>query len=86
VEVADEGVASITSWPWFLKTQRHRRGWRERRGISQEQLSHDAELHPVAISLIERGQQAVKIDTLRRLCIALRVQPGELLPPVPFSK
>jgi transcriptional regulator with XRE-family HTH domain len=65
---------------------RQLRGWRERRGMSQEQLARDAELHPVAISLIERGQRAATIDTLRRLCIALRVQPGELLPPVTLSK
>ena len=65
---------------------RQLRGWRERRGMSQEQLAHDAEPHPAAISLIERGQRAVKLDTLRRLCVALHVQPSELLPPVTFAK
>jgi transcriptional regulator with XRE-family HTH domain len=65
---------------------RQLRGWRERRGMSQEELAHEADLHPVAISLIERGQRAVKLDTLRRLCLALRVQPGELLPLVTFPK
>ena len=59
---------------------------RERRGMSQEQLAKEAELHPVAISLIERGQRAVRLDTLRRLCIALRVQPSDLIPAVTFKK
>jgi transcriptional regulator with XRE-family HTH domain len=59
---------------------------RERRGMSQEQLAKEAGLHPVAISLIERGQRAVRLDTLRRLCIALRVQPADLMPMVTFKK
>jgi DNA-binding Xre family transcriptional regulator len=42
--------------------------------------------NPVAISLIERGQRAVRLDTLRRLCIALRVQPADLVPTVTFKK
>jgi transcriptional regulator with XRE-family HTH domain len=64
----------------------HLRALRERRGMSQEQLAKEAAMHAVAISLIERGQRAVKLDTLRKLCIALRVQPAELLPAVTFPK
>jgi len=40
--------------------------------MSQEELAREAELHPVAVSLIERGKRAVRLDTLRRLCIALK--------------
>jgi transcriptional regulator with XRE-family HTH domain len=59
---------------------------RTRRGLSQENLAKAAQLHPVAVSLIERGHRAVRLDTLRRLCLALRVQPGDLVPPVQFPK
>ena len=54
--------------------------------MSQEELAREAELHPVAVSLIERGKRAVRLDTLRRLCIALRVQPADLLPPIALKE
>jgi transcriptional regulator with XRE-family HTH domain len=55
---------------------------REDRGMSQEELADAAELHRTHISLIERGQRSVRIDTVGRLAIALRVQPAELMPAV----
>ena len=55
---------------------------REDRGMSQEDLADAAELHRTHISLIERGQRTVRIDTVSRLAYALRVQPGELMPKI----
>jgi DNA-binding XRE family transcriptional regulator len=58
------------------------RGLRERRGLSQEDLADAAHLHRTHISLIERGQRSVRLETIERLAVALRVQPGELMPEV----
>ena len=55
---------------------------RERCGFSQEDLAHAARLHRTHISLVERGERSVRIETSDRLAIALRVRPGELMPAV----
>ena len=59
---------------------------REERGWSQEALADAAGLHRTHISLIERGQRAVRLETIESLAIALRVQPAELMPTVPLRK
>ena len=58
------------------------RALREARGMSQEDLAEAAALHRTHISLIERGQRTVRIDTVASLARALRVQPGELMPKI----
>jgi transcriptional regulator with XRE-family HTH domain len=55
---------------------------RERLDLSQERLASKAGLHRTHISLIERGQRSVRIETIERLALALRVQPGTLMPSV----
>jgi transcriptional regulator with XRE-family HTH domain len=52
---------------------------RRARGISQEQLAAAAGLHRTHISLIERSQRSVRIETIERLAHALDVAPAELL-------
>jgi transcriptional regulator with XRE-family HTH domain len=52
---------------------------REASGTSQEELADRAGLHRTHISLIERGQRSVRIETLDRLATALRVPLWELL-------
>ena len=59
---------------------------RDRRRMSQEQLAERAGLHRTAISLIERGKRTVRLETIRRLALALRVQPRDLMPSVTFRK
>jgi XRE family transcriptional regulator, regulator of sulfur utilization len=51
---------------------------RESRSISQEQLAHAAGLHRTHISLIERGQRSIRLETLERLSKALGVPPSEM--------
>jgi transcriptional regulator with XRE-family HTH domain len=58
------------------------RAKREERDMSQEDLADAAELHRTHVSLIERGQRTVRIDTVAALARALRVQPGELMPKI----
>ncbi|MCC7408330.1 MAG: helix-turn-helix transcriptional regulator [Phycisphaeraceae bacterium] len=55
---------------------------REGLGLSQEALANQAKLHRTHISLIERGQRNVRLETIERLAKALRVQPGDLMPMV----
>ncbi len=50
--------------------------------FSQEDLAYKARLHRTHISLIERGERSVRIETIERLAVALRVQPAELMPAV----
>lgn len=53
---------------------------RLRRKMSQEALADAAGLHRTHISLIERGLRSVRIETIERLAIALKVQPANLMP------
>jgi transcriptional regulator with XRE-family HTH domain len=53
---------------------------REQRGFSQEKLADEAQLHRTHISLIERGQRSVRIETVARLAAALRLTPAQLMP------
>ncbi|QOV89488.1 helix-turn-helix domain-containing protein [Humisphaera borealis] len=62
------------------------RDLRESRGMSQEALADSAGLHRTHISLIERGQRSVRIETIERLALALRVQPAALMPAISLKK
>ena len=59
---------------------------RERAGISQEALADRAGLHRTHISLIERAQRSVRIETIEKLAHALRIQPAEMMPPIRFRQ
>lgn len=50
------------------------------RGFSQEALADAARLHRTHISLIERGERSVRLETVAALAVALGVQPSELMP------
>jgi len=58
------------------------RQFRLRKRMSQELLASRAGLHPTHISLIERGERAVRIETIERLAIGLGVQPSRIMPDV----
>ena len=55
---------------------------RKARGLSQEDLAHEAGLHRTHVSLIERSRRAIRLETLIRLAEALNVEPAALLPPL----
>ena len=61
------------------------RALRQRQGLSQEALADAANLHRTHISLIERGQRSVRLETIERLARALGVQPARLMPKIPTS-
>lgn len=49
-------------------------------GLSQEQLSENAGVHPTYIGHIERGAKLPSLKTYLSICKALKVAPGKLLP------
>ena len=49
------------------------RNFRRKAGLSQEKLAEKADLHPVYMSQVERGQKAVSVEALWKLSKALRV-------------
>ena len=48
-------------------------------GVSQEELSHRAQLDCTYISGIERGRRNVSLENICRLAVALQVDAGDLL-------
>lgn len=53
-------------------------------GLTQERLAHEANLHPVFVSRVERGVTGVTIDTIAALCSVLGVTLAEFF--TPFSQ
>lgn len=55
------------------------RKFREARGLSQEQLAFETELHRTYISGVERGIRNPTVLVLEKLAKALKIKPHELL-------
>lgn len=58
---------------------RNLREYRSRRGFSQEELAHRAEIDRTYVSALERSVYAATVDVIERLAEALSVEPDELL-------
>lgn len=52
---------------------------RVRRGFSQEELAHRAEIDRTYVSALERSVYAATVDVIERLAEALSIRPDELL-------
>ena len=52
---------------------------RKKQNMSQEELGFRAGLHRTYIGAIERAEQNVSIDNLRKIAKALKVHPKDLL-------
>jgi transcriptional regulator with XRE-family HTH domain len=55
------------------------RTMRKERHLTQENLAELCERHPVYISEIERGIKNPSLDSILRLCQALKITPGSLM-------
>ena len=55
------------------------RQYRSQAGMSQEKLAEKAELHPVYLGKVERGEQWISLHALLRLAEALGVRARDLL-------
>jgi len=62
-----------------LNVQRFRR----ERGLSQEGLAFEAEIHRTYISGVERGVRNITITVVAKIAAALKVMPHQLLAPLP---
>jgi transcriptional regulator with XRE-family HTH domain len=52
---------------------------RQTRGLSQEELAHDADVNRSYMSKVEKGDRYVGLEIIGKLAIALDVEPAELL-------
>ena len=55
-----------------MRTHRRSLKW------SQEKLAEKADLHPVYIGKLERGEENVSLDALMRISSALKIQLSDL--------
>ena len=58
---------------------RNVRELREARGLSQEELAHQAKIHVTYLSGVENGKRNPTIMVVGRLAASLGGQPGELM-------
>ena len=58
------------------ETVRH---YRKRAGLSQEELAERADLHPVYVGKVERGEQWISLHALLRVAKALGVRARDLV-------
>ncbi len=54
------------------------RYWRNKRGLSQEELADRAHLHPTYVSGIETGYRNPTIKVVGRIADALDIEPAKL--------
>jgi DNA-binding XRE family transcriptional regulator len=55
------------------------RQFRKGAGMSQEELAEKADLHPVYVGKVERGEQWISLHALLRVAAALRIRAADLL-------
>lgn len=55
------------------------RQYRNRAGLSQEKLAEKADLHPVYVGKVERGEQWISLHALLRVAKALGVKVRDLV-------
>ena len=55
------------------------RALREKEGISQGQVSESAECDRTTVSLIERGLVSPKLETIDKMCKAIKHYPSEVM-------
>ncbi|MFL5329993.1 MAG: helix-turn-helix domain-containing protein [Gemmataceae bacterium] len=54
------------------------REWREKRGLTQEELAHRASMHRTYLSDIERGSRNVSLINIEKLAVAFAISISEL--------
>lgn len=48
------------------------------RALTQQRLAEIADIHPVTLVRVEQGHQGARVETIRRLAVALDVDPLEI--------
>jgi transcriptional regulator with XRE-family HTH domain len=70
-------VASASDYRLILGMEIRRK--RRRAGFTQEKLAERAELHPNYMGRVERGEESVSLESLRRIARALGVRVRDLV-------
>ena len=52
---------------------------REAAGLSQERLGFKADVHRTYVSMLERGKASPTVETLFRLCRAMRIRASDFI-------
>lgn len=52
---------------------------REEAGLSQERLGFKADVHRTYVSMLERGKASPTVETLFRLCKAMRIRASDFI-------
>ena len=69
----------MASIPQYRRTLGNNiRAQRKQLGFSQESLAEKADLHPVYVGSVERGEENVSIDSLMRIAKALKISVQKL--------
>lgn len=72
-------MASIDDKKFLQRLGDRIRKQREARGLTQQQLGDQCELHRTFVGSVERGERNVAILNLRKMAQVLRVKLAELL-------
>ncbi len=72
------GALPVYAMSFEKKFGRNVRYWRKRRGLSQEEFAHRAQLHPTYVSGIETGYRNPTVRIVGRIAAALDVEPAIL--------
>lgn len=51
---------------------------REAQNLSQERVAEDADMEPTYYPVVERGLKNMRVETLYRICVALRMRMWEV--------
>jgi len=61
------------------KVGKNIRNYREKKGLTQEGLAHEADLHRAYIGQIERGEKNIGVKNLEKIAQSLGIKPARLL-------
>jgi transcriptional regulator with XRE-family HTH domain len=75
--VAGDSVGDISE-----RFGKHLRKILLQKGLSQEALGMDADLHRTFISMVERGERNVTLATVEKLAGALKCRMADLMPDI----
>ena len=71
-------MASLDDKKFLQRLGERVRKRREERGLTQQQLGDQCDLHRTFIGSVERGERNVSVLNVRRLAVVLRTTPAEL--------
>ena len=71
-----------TKHPNLVKIGKRIQALRKQKGYSQEEFAYEAGIARTYMGRVERGEQNISIQNLIKIALTLRVEIGELVPPI----